>query len=154
MAYPSGSAGFKWSISNSIEKDFGNFSLKRNTACHFSLTIPSQTLLTVLTHTYTHAHTHTHTRTHTHTHTHTHTQQRNQHQQHANNSVTIKKSSTLWSITAKNTDWSTGPLARPFARSLTLLTRSLARSLCSLPRSWDSKWLDGYFVCVFFYFRP
>ena len=65
MAYPSGSAGFKWSISNSIEKDFGNFSLKRNTACHFSLTIPSQTLLTVLTHTYTNTHTHTHTHTHT-----------------------------------------------------------------------------------------
>merc|ERR1712002_811446 len=76
-----------------------------------------------------------HTQPHTHTHTHTHTQQRKQHQQHANNSVTIKKSSTLWSITAKNTDWSTGPLARPFARSLTLLTRSLAPdcSLCSCP---------------------
>ena len=28
----------------------------------------------------------------------------------------------LWSITAKNTDWSTGPLARPFARSLAPLT--------------------------------
>ena len=29
------------------------------------------------------------------------------------------------------------------------LTRSLARSLRSLPRSWDSDILDGYFVCVF-----
>ena len=29
----------------------------------------------------------------------------------------------LWSITAKNTDCSTGPLARPFARSLAPLTR-------------------------------
>ena len=34
----------------------------------------------------------------------------------------------------------------PFA----VLTCSLARSL----RSWDSDWLDGYFVCVFFHFRP
>ena len=38
---------------------------------------------------------------------------------------------TLWSITANNTDCSTGPLARPFARSLAPLTRSLA-SDCSL----------------------
>ena len=37
----------------------------------------------------------------------------------------------LWSITAKNTDCSTGPLARPFARSLAPLTRSLAPD-CSL----------------------
>ena len=29
----------------------------------------------------------------------------------------------LWSITAKNTDRSTGPLARPFARSIAPLTR-------------------------------
>ena len=29
------------------------------------------------------------------------------------------------------------------------LTRSLARSLRSLPRSWESELLDGYFVCVF-----
>ena len=41
----------------------------------------------------------------------------------------------LWSITAKNTDCSTGPLACPFARSLAPLTRSLAPdcSLCSRP---------------------
>ena len=50
-----------------------------------------------------------------------------------------------------------------FARSLAPLTRSLApdcslrshsplRSLRSLPRSWDSDLLDGYFVCVFFLF--
>ena len=38
---------------------------------------------------------------------------------------------TLWSITAKNTDCSTGPLARPFARSLAPLTCSLAPP-CSL----------------------
>ena len=76
----------------------------------------------------------------------------------------------LWSITAKNTDCSTGQLARPFARSLSPLTRSLApdcslgsrpplrsfivRSLShfalSLPRSWERELLDGYFVCVFF----
>ena len=38
------------------------------------------------------------------------------------------------------------------------LVRSLFRSHHSLvrllPRSWDSEWLDGYFVRVFFYFRP
>ena len=41
----------------------------------------------------------------------------------------------LWTITAKNTDWSTGPLARPFARSLAPLTHSLAPdcSLCLRP---------------------
>ena len=41
----------------------------------------------------------------------------------------------LWSRTAKNTDWSTGPLARPFAQSLAPLTRSLAPdcSLCLRP---------------------
>ena len=63
----------------------------------------------------------------------------------------------LWARTTKNTDRSTGPLARPFACSLALLTcslalpysrcsraplrslaRSLARSLRSLPSSWDS----------------
>ena len=37
----------------------------------------------------------------------------------------------LWSITAKNTDCSTGPLARPFACLLAPLTRSLAPD-CSL----------------------
>ena len=37
----------------------------------------------------------------------------------------------LWLITAKNTDRSTGPLARPFARSLAPLTRLLAPD-CSL----------------------
>ena len=39
--------------------------------------------------------------------------------------------SELWSGTNKNRDVSTGPLARPFARSLALLTRSLAPD-CSL----------------------
>ena len=39
----------------------------------------------------------------------------------------------LWSGTNKNRDVSTGPLARPFARSL--------RSLRSLPRSWESEFL-------------
>ena len=74
----------------------------------------------------------------------------------------------LWSGTNKNRDVSTGPLARPFARSLAPLTRSLApdcslrlrplprslvRSLVrSLPRSWGSDWLDCYFVCIFFIF--
>ena len=41
----------------------------------------------------------------------------------------------LWSEIKKNTDVRTGPLARPFARSLTPLTRPLAPdcSLCSRP---------------------
>ena len=48
------------------------------------------------------------------------------------------------SNTAKNTDWSIGSLARPFARSLAPLTRSLSpdcslRSLCSLPCPWESE---------------
>ena len=42
-----------------------------------------------------------------------------------------EKPNTLWLITAKNTDLSTGPLASPFARSLAPLTRSLAPD-CSL----------------------
>ena len=37
---------------------------------------------------------------------------------------------------------------------LAALTRSPARSLGSLPRSWESDWLDGYLVCVFFCFGP
>ena len=37
----------------------------------------------------------------------------------------------LWARITKSTDWSTGPLARPFARSLAPLTRSLAPD-CSL----------------------
>ena len=56
----------------------------------------------------------------------------------------------------KNTDWSPGPLARPFTRTAhsfarsgllallapsAALTRSLARSLRSLPRSWESEFL-------------
>ena len=57
--------------------------------------------------------------------------------------------SLLWARTTKNTDCSTWPLARPFARSLAPLKCSLARSLCSLPRSWDSDWWDGYLFCVF-----
>ena len=62
----------------------------------------------------------------------------------------------LWSGTNKNRDVSTGPLARPFARtahSITCsgllvmlapsaaLTRSIARLLRSLPRSWESEFL-------------
>ena len=37
--------------------------------------------------------------------------------------------------------WSTGPLAGPFARWLAPLIRSLAHSLRSLPRSWESEFL-------------
>ena len=66
-----------------------------------------------------------------------------------------------WSGTNKNRDVSTGPLARPFAYSLAPLTRwlapncllrglpsaaltcSLACSLRSLPRSWESEFLTS-----------
>ena len=49
------------------------------------------------------------------------------------------------------------PTAHSFACSALLallalsaaLTHSLARSRCSLPRSWDSEWLDGYFSVFF-----
>ena len=41
-------------------------------------------------------------------------------------SLSQDDSNTLWSGTNKNRDVSTGPLARPFARSLAPLTRSLA----------------------------
>ena len=57
-----------------------------------------------------------------------------------------------WFRTAKNRDVSTGPLTRPFARLLALLTHSLAPLACSaalirsltrsLPSSWESLWLD------------
>ena len=40
----------------------------------------------------------------------------------------------LWARITKNTDWNTGPLARPFACSLAPLTRSLARFAHSLAR--------------------
>ena len=57
----------------------------------------------------------------------------------------------LWARSTKNLDWSTGPLACPFAR---LLARALARLLCSLLSSWDSGWLDGYLFSVFFCSEP
>ena len=47
----------------------------------------------------------------------------------------------LWSGINKNRDVSTGPLARPFALSLAPLTRSVARSLRSLPGLWESELL-------------
>ena len=62
----------------------------------------------------------------------------------------------------KNTVWSTGPLAHPVARSLAPLTHSLvphyslhSRALLrSLPRLWNSEWLDGYLICVFLWSCP
>ena len=66
----------------------------------------------------------------------------------------LKIAVAQWARIIKNTDWSTGPLARPFARTAhsfacsaliaslapsAALTRSLARSLCSLPSSWDNE---------------
>ena len=71
----------------------------------------------------------------------------------------IKSATSQWARTTKNTDSSTGTHARPFARLLALLTRSLTphyllRS-CSLtrshPSSWDSEWL---FILCFFLFWP
>ena len=68
--------------------------------------------------------------------------------------VVLNHTDALWSETNKNRDVSTGPLARPFACTAHLfacsgllaslapsaaLTHSLARSLRSLPRSWDSE---------------
>ena len=64
--------------------------------------------------------------------------------------MTDARTHALWSGTNKNHGVSTGPLACPFALSLTPLTRSLALdcSLClltplrsrrSLPRSWESE---------------
>ena len=80
--------------------------------------------------------------------------------------------SPLWSRTVKNIDCSTGPLARPFARLLTPLTRSLApdcllrsrpplrslvRSLAlfahSLARGNVNDWM-AIFLCFFFHFGP
>ena len=84
----------------------------------------------------------------------------------------VSSHSTLWARKIEKPDCSTGPLARPFACSLAplthwacsalsvllarsaALTRSLAGSLRSLPRSWDSDWLDGYLFCFFFYSGP
>ena len=53
------------------------------------------------------------------------------------------KMRALWSITAKNTDWSTGPLARPFARSLTSLT--------PLTPSLVGQWMIGWLFCLCFF---
>ena len=79
---------------------------------------------------------------------------------------------TLWSITAKNTDCSTGPLACPFARSLAPLTcslapncslrsrpplRSLVRSLAHFAHSFACGTVNDWMAILsvfFFYFRP
>ena len=53
-----------------------------------------------------------------------------------------RATTALWARLTKNTDWSTEPLAL-LARSAAL-THSLAHSLRSLPRSWDSNKLDDY----------
>ena len=54
-----------------------------------------------------------------------------------------REQSALWSGTNKNRNESAGPLARPFAHSLAPLTRSLACSLRSIPRSWVSEFLKS-----------
>ena len=69
-----------------------------------------------------------------------------------------QETGALWARITENTDCSTGPLARPFARSLapdcSLCSRpplcslvSLACSLRSLPRSWESNLL--FILCFF-----
>ena len=73
----------------------------------------------------------------------------------------------LWARTTKNTDWSTGPLARPFARSLVrshcslvrlLRTAGFARALrCahsfarSLIPSLVGKWFIRWLFCLCFF---
>ena len=76
---------------------------------------------------------------------------------------------TLWARIIMKPDWNIRPLACPFtctthsfvcsalhtthlARALRC-TYSIACSLCSLPRSWDSEWFNGYIFC-FFYSGP
>ena len=71
-----------------------------------------------------------------------------------------------WSGTSKNQDVSTGPLARPFAHSLSPLTHSLAppsslcsraplhsfaRSLTSLTPSLMGQWMIGQLFCLCFF---
>ena len=71
-------------------------------------------------------------------------------------------SMALWARITKSTDWSTGPLAHPFAHSLAPLTRSLAphyslfsraplRSLTSLTTSLVGKWMIGWLSNLFFF---
>ena len=84
--------------------------------------------------------------------------------------VDIKaKSKTLWCRIIKNTDWSTGPLARPFACSLAPLThslalyyslrlraplRSLVHSLAHFAPFAHRKVNESYLFCVFFCSGP
>ena len=72
----------------------------------------------------------------------------------------IKRTTKLWSGTNKKTDWSTGPLARPFARSLVPLIRSLAahyllrsraRSLTLLTPSLVGQRMIGWLFCLCFF---
>ena len=51
----------------------------------------------------------------------------------------VENTDALWSNIEKKADVSTGPHARPFARLLVPLTRSLAPSLRLLPRSLESE---------------
>ena len=88
-----------------------------------------------------------------------------------NESMTNKKRFTMVenSQEYRLQHWATCSSVRSFARTThsfacsgqlaslapsTALTRLLARSLRSLPCSWDSDFLDGYFVCVFSHFGP
>ena len=69
-------------------------------------------------------------------------------------SCSDQKWTKLWRSMVDNSQeyrlkyWATLLSVRSFARLLAPLTRSLTRSIRSLPRSWESEWLDGYFFCV------
>ena len=88
----------------------------------------------------------------------------------SNTCTWIPHAISLWSKTAKNTDWSTRPLTRPFARSLAPLVHLLrtarfaralhcahllARSLTSLTRLLVGNWIFWWlFILCFFLFWP
>ena len=70
-----------------------------------------------------------------------------------------KAHSSQWARTTKNTDWSTGPPARPFTRLLTPLVRSHRLFTCSLTSltpslvgQWMIRWLS--ILCFFFLIWP
>ena len=63
----------------------------------------------------------------------------------------------LWSRTAKNIDWNTGPLACLVARSLAPLTCTAHSFAClhtSLFPKLMGQWMITWLLCVFFYFGP
>ena len=76
--------------------------------------------------------------------------------------ILLEMTASLWTITAKNIDWSIGPLARPFARSLAPLTHSLApkcslrshpplRSLAHFAHSLARRTVNNWLFCLCFF---